>query len=494
MTYVLALDQGTTSSRAIIYDESLNVVGVGQRAFEQIYPQPGWVEHDPETIWQSMLESINEALTKSQLTSKDVTTIGITNQRETVVVWERASGKPIYNAIVWQDRRTTDICENLKADSHEAFVTEKTGLVLDPYFSATKIRWVLDNVPGAKSASEQGALACGTIDSWLIWKLTNGNAHLIEASNAARTLLLDIDKVTWDEQLLALFNIPASILPSVVASSDIITTASIRELKDIPISGIAGDQQAALFGQSCFKVGDSKCTYGTGCFLLVNTGTKRAHSKSRLLSTIAWQIADTTFYALEGSVFMGGAVVQWLRDNLSLIENAADIESLAASVDDNGGVTMVPAFAGLGAPYWDPEARGAIYGLTRGTTQAHLARAALEGIAMQVTDVIEAMRNDVNHALVQMKVDGGASANQLLMQIQADFCGLTISRSKNLESTALGAAMLAGLGAGIWQSQEQLKQLWELDSEFLPKIGAKNIELARATWLDAIRRTGHGHL
>jgi len=349
-------------------------------------------------------------------------------------------------------------------------------------------------VPGAKSASEQGELACGTIDSWLIWKLTNGNAHLIEASNAARTLLLDIDKVTWDEQLLALFNIPASILPSVVASSDIITTASIRELKDIPISGIAGDQQAALFGQSCFQVGDSKCTYGTGCFLLVNTGTKRAHSKSRLLSTIAWQIADTTTYALEGSVFMGGAVVQWLRDNLSLIENAADIESLAASVDDNGGVTMVPAFAGLGAPYWDPEARGAIYGLTRGTTQAHLARAALEGIAMQVTDVIEAMRNDVNHALVQMKVDGGASANQLLMQIQADFCGLTISRSKNLESTALGAAMLAGLGAGIWQSQEQLKQLWELDSEFLPKIDAKNIELARATWLDAIRRTGHGHL
>lgn len=492
MTYVLALDQGTTSSRAIVYDESLNVVGVGQKAFEQIYPQPGWVEHDPEMIWQSMFESIIEALAKSQLTNQDITTIGITNQRETVVVWERATGKPVYNAIVWQDRRTTEMCENLKANSHEEFVTQKTGLLLDPYFSATKIRWILDNVPGAKSASQRGELACGTIDCWLIWKLSKGNAHLIEASNAARTLLLNIDTVAWDDQLLSLFNIPETILPSVVASSEIIATASIDELKGIPISGVAGDQQAALFGQSCFDVGDTKCTYGTGCFLLVNTGTKRAHSTSRLLSTIAWQMADKTTYALEGSVFMGGAVVQWLRDNLSLIDNAAEIESLAASVADNGGVTMVPAFAGLGAPYWDPEARGAIYGLTRGTTKAHLARAALEGITMQVTDVIEAMRKDVGHALVKMKVDGGASANQLLMQLQADFCGLNIFRSKNLESTALGAAMLAGLGAKIWKSQDDLKQLWQLDREFLPKSDPQRIEAARATWLDAIRRTGHG--
>lgn len=491
INYVLALDQGTTSSRAIIYDESLSVKGVGQKAFEQIYPEPGWVEHDPETIWQSMLESIRGALAQSKLSKNDITTIGITNQRETIVVWNRRTGHAIYNAIVWQDRRTASMCETLKANSLERVITDKTGLVLDPYFSATKIRWIMDNVPDAKAASERGELACGTIDSWLIWKLSAGRSHVIEASNASRTSLMNINTVAWDEELLTIFDLSQNILPKIVASSENIATVEIEELQGVPITGVAGDQQAALFGQTCFDAGDAKCTYGTGCFLLANTGANRTHSNSRLLSTIAWQINGKTTYALEGSVFIGGAVVQWLRDNLSIIDDAADVEALAASVVDSGGVTMVPAFAGLGAPYWDPLARGSIFGLTRGTTQAHLARAALEGIAMQVTDVTEAMSKDMHGGLSHMKVDGGASANQLLMQLQSDYCGLKVTRAKNLESTALGAASLAGLGVEIWSSQDQLRELWQSDCEFTPQSTTEQIATVRATWLQAIERIRH---
>ena len=491
MNYVLALDQGTTSSRAIIYDESMMVKGTGQCAFEQIYPEPGWVEHDPETIWQSMLKSIKHALQQASLGSNAITAIGITNQRETLVVWDRISGKPIHNAIVWQDRRTADLCEKLASEGLEDFISEKTGLVLDPYFSATKIRWILDHIPAAKSALAQGSLVCGTIDSWLVWKLTQGKTHIIEASNASRTSLLNLDSVAWDEELLRLFNIPQSILPSVVGSSEHIALSQIPELKGVPITGIAGDQQAALFGQTCFDVGDTKCTYGTGCFLLTNTGAKPVRSKSRLLSTVAWRINNETTYALEGSVFIGGALVQWLRDNLSIVDHASEIEALAASVADNGGVTLVPAFAGLGAPYWDPQARGTILGLTRGTTSAHIARAALEGIAMQVTDVIEAMRGDMQDELSHMKVDGGASANNLLMQIQADYCALNISRAKNLESTALGAATLAGLGVGIWDSAEKLRQLWQPERQFSRQAEAKTTKKARNTWLRAVERARH---
>ena len=490
MKYVLALDQGTTSSRAIIYDETLAVKGVGQYSFEQIYPQPGWVEHDPEKIWQTVQNAIADALTDAKIDAAEITAIGITNQRETIVVWDKRSGAPIANAIVWQDRRTADTCHRLKAQGLETDISGKTGLLLDPYFSATKIQWLLDEHQGARGAAERGELICGTIDSWLVWKLSEGASHVIEASNASRTLLLDIASCTWDQQLLDTFSIPGEMLPRVVASSGNIAEATVAPFSGVPITGIAGDQQAALFGQTCFSVGEAKCTYGTGCFLLTNTGNQVVRSTSRLLSTVAWSIDEQVTYALEGSVFIGGALIQWLRDNLSLVEHASEIEALADSVPDNGGVTLVPAFAGLGAPHWDPEARGTLLGITRGTSKGHIARAALEGIAMQVTDVVEAMSQDLGAPLARMKVDGGASANNLLLQMQADFSGLQVSRASNLESTALGAASLAGLGAKVWSDTATLQTLWQNDSDFNPALEPPLVNRARQTWLRAIERAG----
>ena len=488
MKHVLSIDQGTTSSRAIIYDESLNVCGTGQYAFEQLFPQPGWVEHDPELIWRTTQQAVDTALQAAQLAGTDITCIGITNQRETTVVWNKKTGKAIHNAIVWQDRRTAATCLDLEAQGYEPKISKKTGLVLDPYFSASKIRWILDNVAEAQALAAQGDLCCGTIDSWLIWKLSGGNAHVIEISNASRTLLLDLHTGAWDEELLSIFGIPADILPTVVESSGAIAEATVSPLQGVPITGAAGDQQAALFGQACFDTGDTKCTYGTGCFLLANIGTTPIASKARLLTTVGWSIDRQITYALEGSVFIGGALVQWLRDNLSIIEQAADIEALAASVSDNGGVTLVPAFAGLGAPYWDPDARGTLIGITRGTGKGHIARAALEAIAHQVTDVIEVMRSDLEVELSDMRVDGGACANNLLMQMQADYSRLNIIRATNLESTALGAAMLAGLGAKIWPSVHALSDLQHTDQKFLPKLDEDSRTRARSTWQRAVER------
>lgn len=491
MKYVLSIDQGTTSSRAIVYDESLSVRGTGQYEFEQIFPQPGWVEHDPKAIWHTTQRAIDTSLANAAINGSEVSAIGITNQRETVVVWDKTSGSPIYNAIVWQDRRTANACNMLKAQGAEPEVNSKTGLLLDPYFSATKIRWILDNVPGANALAEQGQLLCGTIDSWLIWKLTAGNTHAIEISNASRTALLNIHTASWDDELLKIFGIPASMLPKIVESSGVIANAQVAPLEGTPISGAAGDQQAALFGQNCFQKGDAKCTYGTGCFLLTNIGDTPTLSSSRLLTTVAWSINNQLTYALEGSVFIGGALIQWLRDNLAIINHAAEVETLARSVEDNGGITLVPAFAGLGAPYWDPDARGTLLGITRGTSKAHIARAALEAIAHQVTDVIEVMRADLDGSLNTIKVDGGACANNLLMQLQADFSNLGVTRATNLESTALGAATLAGLGAGVWPSAKTLAGLWHADKTFTPGVNAEDRETARNTWRRAIERAGH---
>lgn len=489
MANILSLDQGTTSSRAVIYDEQLNVIGMGQVPFEQIYPYPGWVEHNAEEIWSSMRTAIRGAMQSAKIGKDGISAIGITNQRETVVAWNRKTGIPVYNAIVWQDRRTADRCAELKDAGLEKTIAQKTGLLLDPYFSATKIRWILDNSPAAQQAYANGELACGTIDSWLVWKLSQGGFHVIEMSNASRTSLFNIEKLTWDVELLTIFDIPGAVLPDVVASSGLLAHAEIEELAGVPITGIAGDQQAALFGQACFERGQSKCTFGTGCFLLANIGEKPIHSSARLLSTIAWSIDSKVTYALEGSVFMGGAVVQWLRDNLSFVTEAADIEALAHTVADNGGVTMVPAFAGLGAPHWDPDARGTLLGLTRGTNPAHIARAALEGIAMQVTDVFEAMNRDLNEPISIMKVDGGACANNLLMQIQADFAQVIIARAKNLETTALGAASLAGLGAGVWTDLDSLHKLAGSDRQFHPTLEPNRVETARQTWRRAVERS-----
>ena len=491
MNYVLSLDQGTTSSRAVVYDDTLRVCGVGQFEFEQIYPEPGWVEHDPEVIWQTTQQAIDLALQKAKLRGQDISAIGITNQRETIVVWDKQTGEAIYNAIVWQDRRTAGTCQALKAQGLEEEINEKTGLLLDPYFSATKIRWILDNVPRAEALAAQDNLLCGTIDSWLIWKLSAGESHVIEISNASRTSLLNLRNGTWDNTLLKIFKIPASMLPTVVASSGTIATANISPLQGISISGVAGDQQAALFGQHCFAQGEAKCTYGTGCFLLTNIGQSPTLSKARLLTTIAWSIDQEITYALEGSVFIGGALVQWLRDNLAIIESAAEVETLASTVADNGGVTLVPAFSGLGAPYWDPQARGTLVGITRGTNKAHIARAALEAIAHQVTDVIEVMRQDLNGTLGEMRVDGGACVNNLLMQLQADYSKLTVSRASNLESTALGAATLAGLGVGIWSDTQTLTKLWSAERIFTSTLSEQSRAAARNTWQRAVERAGH---
>jgi glycerol kinase len=520
MSFVLALDQGTTSSRAIVFDHAGSVRAVAQMEFAQRYPRPGWVEHDPVEIWATQSAVMAEALARAGISGTDIAAIGITNQRETTVLWDRATGRPLANAIVWQDRRTAELCDLLRADGHAKRFTAKTGLVLDAYFSGTKLKWLLDNVTGARSRAQHGELAFGTIDSWLIWNLSGGAAHLTDPSNASRTLLFNIHTGDWDDELLGLLDIPRSVLPTVVASSGICAEAAVSSAR-VPIAGIAGDQQAALFGQACLAPGLAKNTYGTGCFLLLNTGRVAVESRHNLVTTIAWQPAfassgnergrkamDATLsvhsqdrvppqrkadvvYALEGSVFIGGAVVQWLRDGLKLIRSAAEVEALAAAVPDNGGVYVVPAFAGLGAPHWDAYARGAIFGLTRGSTGAHVARAALEAIAYQSAEVLAAMEADASLKLAELRVDGGATANNLLMQFQADVLGVAVIRPKVLETTALGAAYLAGLGVGYWSDTSELVDNWQVDRRFEPAMSRDQAADLTAGWNKAVARARH---
>jgi glycerol kinase len=488
--YILALDQGTTSSRSILFDGQGRPRAVAQREFTQRFPQPGWVEHDAEEIWATQSATIADVLAEARATPADVAAIGITNQRETSVLWERRSGRPIAPAIVWQDRRTAAACDRLRAAGHESEVARLTGLTLDPYFSATKLAWLLEHVPDARRRAEAGELAFGTIDSWLVWRLTQGRAHLTDVSNASRTLLLDLASATWSAPMLALFGVPRACLPEVVASSLPAAQAPQALLGGhaVPITGIAGDQQAALFGQACFAPGMAKNTYGTGCFMLMNTGAKPLASRHRLLSTIAWDCGGRR-YALEGSVFVGGAVVQWLRDGLGLIERSADVEALAASVPDTGGVYVVPAFTGLGSPHWDPYARGTIVGLTRGSGAGQLARAALESIAFQSADVLDAMQADAGQPLVELRVDGGATANDLLMQFQADLLGVPVVRPAVTETTALGAAYLAGLGAGYWASQQEVARQWRAARRFEPGPGRAASVERRAEWARAVGRS-----
>ncbi len=487
MKYILALDQGTTSSRAIVFDHAGSIVAVAQKEFPQIFPKPGWVEHDPRDIWSTQAGVAAEVLTKANVGSADVAAIGITNQRETTVVWDRTTGEPIYNAIVWQDRRTAGICDRLKARKLDRVIRRKTGLVIDAYFSATKVQWILQNVKGGRARAKAGELAFGTVDSWLVWNLTGGKVHVTDASNASRTMLFDIAKGEWDDELLNLFGVPRSMLPEVRSSSEVYGVTKLLGTP-IPIAGIAGDQQAALFGQACTKPGMAKNTYGTGCFMLMNTGTKRIASKNNLLTTVAWRIGGRTEYALEGSIFIAGAVVQWLRDGLEFFRSAAEVEALAAGVSDTGGVYLVPAFAGLGAPHWDQYARGTIVGLTRGSTKAHIARAALEGIVLQVMDVLKAMEADAGIKLRELRVDGGASANDLLMQLQADLLNVPVVRPKVAETTALGAAYLAGLAVGFWKSQVDIARQWQADKRFTPamKPAARN-RIAKG-WARALSR------
>ncbi|MEP7276126.1 MAG: glycerol kinase GlpK [Betaproteobacteria bacterium] len=487
MPYILALDQGTTSSRAIVFDAAGTVCGVAQKEFRQIFSQPGWVEHDAMEIWATQSGVMREALVKSGIAARDIAAIGITNQRETTVVWERSTGRPIAHAIVWQDRRTAPMCDELRAAGHAATFAAKTGLVLDAYFSGTKLRWLLDHVPGARARATAGELAFGTIDAWLIWQLTEGRVHATDASNASRTLLFDIHKGDWDDELLRLLDVPRAVLPQVVASSGVCGETRL-DGATVPIAGIAGDQQAALFGQACLDAGHAKNTYGTGCFLLLNTGTKAVASRNNLVTTVAWKRDGRLDYALEGSVFIAGAVVQWLRDGLQIIRQAGDVEALARSVPDNGGVFLVPAFTGLGAPHWDAYARGAIFGLTRGATGAHIARAALESIALQSADVLDAMQKDADLTLAELRVDGGATANNLLMQIQADILGVPVVRPKVQETTALGAAYLAGLAVGYWHGDDELRANWQVDRRFEPSMPRERVAEMRAGWEKAVAR------
>lgn len=467
--YILALDQGTTSSRAIIFDKDGSIVTVAQKEFKQYYPQSGWVEHDAQEIWSSQLSVATEAVAKAGLKASSIAAIGITNQRETAVVWDRASGRPICPAIVWQDRRTASYCDELKDKGHSDTIRQKTGLLIDAYFSASKINWILNNVAGAREKAEKGELAFGTVDSWLVWNLTGGQKHLTDVSNASRTMLYNIHTLAWDDELLALFEIPKSMLPEVRSSSEIYgeTAANILAAK-IPIAGIAGDQQAALFGQLCTKSGMVKNTYGTGCFMLMNIGNKPVLSDNNLVTTIAWKLGDQVSYALEGSIFIGGAIVQWLRDGLGIIRNSADVEELASKVKDTDGVYLVPAFAGLGAPHWDPYARGTIVGLTRGSNASHIARAALEGIAFQTVDILRAMEADANAEIKELRVDGGATANNLLLQFQADILQASVVRPQITETTAIGAAYLAGLAVGLWESTDDIQSQWQIDKTFAP--------------------------
>lgn len=489
MNYILSLDQGTTSSRAILFDRHGTIKAMAQKEFEQIFPQPGWVEHDPNEIWSSQTSVAAEVVTKADIRPNQIAAIGITNQRETTIVWDRKTGKPIYNAIVWQDRRTAPITEELKDKNLEETFRSKTGLVLDPYFSGTKIKWLLDNVDGARQKAERGDLLFGTVDSWLIWKMTAGQNHVTDATNASRTLLYNIHEHKWDKDLLEILNIPKSMLPAVKSCSEIYGhTAGNIFAAEIPIAGIAGDQQAALFGQMCNKKGMAKNTYGTGCFMLMNTGQQPIASQNKLLTTIAWQINGTTEYALEGSVFMGGAVVQWLRDGLGIINDSSEIEQLASQSESSDGIYLVPAFSGLGAPHWDPHARGTITGITRGTDVSHIARAALEAIAFQSADLLKAMAADSGIDLKELRVDGGASVNKLLMQFQADILDVPVVRPKITETTALGAAYLAGLGVGFWDDISSIANQWKADITFSPSMNDQKIQDHYAGWHRAVER------
>lgn len=487
---ILAIDAGTTSNRAILFDHSGHIIDSSQREFEQIFPSPAWVEHDPEEIWLTQKAVIEEVLQKQNISAEDIAAIGITNQRETTIVWDKRTGIPVYNAIVWQDRRTANYCDQLKASGMEDIIREKTGLLADAYFSGTKIKWILDNVEGARQKALDGHLAFGTVDSWLVWKLTGGEQHITEVSNASRTLLFNIHTISWDEELLKLLDIPSNMLPEVKSSSELMGHC-IEDLfgHKIPIAGIAGDQQSALFGQMCIEKGMAKNTYGTGCFVVLNTGNKVIDSKHKLLSTIAWKINNEVSYALEGSIFVGGAVVQWLRDQMQLFESSSEIEGLAESVDDNGGVYFVPAFVGLGAPHWDQYATGTITGLSRGSSKAHIARAALESIALQTMDVINIMKKDSGIELAELRVDGGASANDLLMQIQSDFLQKKVVRPSTIETTALGAAYLAGLAVGYWENIEEIKKQWKMEKEFIPELDLKDMKEIIAKWNMALDRS-----
>lgn len=487
--YILALDQGTTSSRAVLFDEEGRMVCMVNEEFRQIYPRPGWVEQDPEDIWNSQIQVARKVLEKAGVTADRIVALGITNQRETTIVWDRRTGKPVYNAIVWQCRRTTQMCEELRRD-HEELIREKTGLVVDAYFSATKLKWILDNVEGAREEAKKGDLLFGTVDTWLLWRLTGGKVHATDCSNASRTMLFNIHKLNWDDELLELFDVPKRMLPEVLPTS---ATFGFTEKgffgREIPIASVVGDQQAALFGQACFQPGMVKNTYGTGCFILMNTGKKVFPTKTGLLTTVAWKIGDDVFYALEGSVFIAGAAVKWLRDGLGLIKDARETEELAKSVPDNGGVYFVPAFVGLGAPYWDMRARGLIIGLTQGVTKEHIVRAVLEAIAYQNRDVLDVMALETNIPIVTLRVDGGASVNNFLMQFQADVLGIPVERPLVSETTALGAAFLAGLAVGYWGSLEELQGLWKLDKRFEPSMEESERERLYSTWKEAVRRS-----
>lgn len=488
--YILALDQGTTSSRAIVFDHDGKICSVAQKEFTQYFPKPGWVEHNPNEIWSSQASVIAESISAIDINGLDIAGIGITNQRETTIVWDVDTEEPIYNAIVWQDRRTADYCDKLKAEGLIDTIREKTGLIIDAYFSGTKIKWILDNVPGARQRAEQGKLRFGNVDSWLVWRLTRGEVHVTDVTNASRTMLFNINTLKWDADLLKLLDIPISMLPEVKTSSEVYGhTKTTIFAHEVPISGIAGDQQAALFGQMCIEPGAIKNTYGTGCFVMLNTGEKPVKSENNLLTTIAWKIGDKINYALEGSIYVGGSVVQWLRDGLCCIKSSSEIEELAASVPDSGGVFFVPALTGLAAPYWDQHARGTIIGITRGTTTAHIARAALDGIAFQTYDIARAMAKDMGAPLTELKVDGGASRNNLLMQYQANLLGIKVVRPKITETTALGAAYLAGLAVGFWKDLDEIKQQWQIEHTFDPVSDNEEIAAAKQGWADAIRRT-----
>jgi glycerol kinase len=488
-SFVLALDQGTTSSRAILFDRAGAVRAVAQKEFRQLFPEAGWVEHDPREIWSTQIEVARAAIAKANIEAEDVAAIGITNQRETTVIWDRRTGQPIHNAIVWQDRRTSKFCDDLKRAGHEKLIQSKTGLVIDAYFSGSKVRWLLDHVPGARDRATRGELAFGTIDTWLVWNLTGGKLHITDPSNASRTMLFNLHTGDWDDELLRILDVPRELLPVVRSCSEIYgeTAANIFD-GPIRIGGVAGDQQAALFGQNCFQRGMAKNTYGTGCFMLMNVGPRPSASRHHLLTTVAWKTGSRTDYALEGSVFIGGAVVQWLRDGLGLIKSSSEVEALATSVPDCGGVYLVPAFAGLGAPHWDQYARGTMMGLTRGTTAGHIARAALEGIAFQVADVLEVMKKDSRVAVNELRVDGGASSNNLLLQFQADLLRVPVVRPKVVETTAFGAACLAGLAVGFWKDRDEIQKTWQTDRIFEPKLSADEATHRRSRWAEALER------
>ena len=488
--YILALDQGTTSSRAIVFDHSGKICSVAQKEFTQHFPKPGWVEHDPNEIWSSEASVIAEAISAIDINGLDIAAIGITNQRETTIVWDIDTEEPIYNAIVWQDRRTAEFCDKLKAQGLVDKVREKTGLIIDAYFSGTKIKWILDNVPGARERAEKGKLRFGNVDSWLVWRLTRGQVHCTDVTNASRTMLFNINTLQWDDDLLKLLDIPRSMMPEVKSSSEVYGhTKTTIFAHEVPIAGIAGDQQSALFGQMCLTPGSIKNTYGTGCFVMLNIGDKPLLSKNNLLTTVAWKIGDDVKYALEGSIYVGGSVVQWLRDGLGFINSSSEVEELASSVPDSGGVYFVPALTGLAAPYWDQYARGTIVGITRGTTRAHIARAALDGIAFQTYDIAQAMAKDLGAPLTELKVDGGASRNNLLMQFQSNILGIPVVRPKITETTALGAAYLAGLAVGFWKDIDEIKSQWQVERSFNPVPENDEIKNAKEGWKDAVQRT-----